>query len=203
MERKIEVQNEHLFKNKTQMIIYLIIFAILIYLFMYLAGQDYDTKVPDNERFASEFSMVSTDNIFTYVNATEARMVASGNTGIVLFGTKNEWVNYYSYIINKVAKEVGITEIYYYDFLKNRQDNNGTYEDIVNKLSNYITYNDRGVGEIYAPSLLVMKNNEILLFDSDTAFVTGKVTPSIYWNSSTQGAKEQMLKSVFKDYLER
>lgn len=198
---KIYIKNERLFKNKTQMVIYIILFCLLIYGFIYFGKKDYKVKVSDNERFASEFSLVSKDNVFKYVNATDARMVAKGAKGIVLFGTKNEWVNYYAYMVNKIAKEVGVKEIYYYDFTKNRKDNNGTYEDIVKTLSNYVTYNDKGVAEIYAPSLLVVSKDEVLLFDSDTSFIKGKTTPSIYWNSFTQGEKEQELRAVFTEYL--
>ena len=97
--------------------------------------------------------------------------------------------------------QVGVEEIYYYDFTKNRKDNNGTYEDIVKNLSNYVTYNDKGVAEIYAPSLLVVSKDEVLLFDSDTSFIKGKTTPSTYWNSFTQGEKEQNLRAVFTEYL--
>ena len=157
----------------------------------------------DNEKFASEFSLVSKDNVFKYVNATDARMVAKGAKGIVLFGTKNEWVNYYAYMVNKVAKQVGIDEIYYYDFTKNRKDNNGTYEDIVETLSNYVTYNDKGVGEIYAPSLLVVSNDQVLLFDSETSFVKGEITPSTYWNSLAEGTKEAEIKAAFTEYLKK
>ena len=128
-------------------------------------------------------------------------MVSRGAKGIVLFGTNNEWVNYYAYIVNKIAKETGVKEIYYYDFTKNRKDNNGTYEDIVKNLSNFVTYNDRGVGEIYAPSLLVVSKDEVLLFDSDTSFVKGEITPSAYWNSITQNEKEQELREIFIKYL--
>ena len=198
---KIYIKNEKLFKNKTQMVIYIILFCLLIYGFIYLGKKDYKVKVSDNERFSSEFSLVSKDNVFKYVNATDARMVAKGAKGIVLFGTKNEWVNYYAYMVNKIAKEVGVKEIYYYDFTKNRKDNNGTYEDIVKNLSNYVTYNDKGVAEIYAPSLLVVSKDEVLLFDSDTSFIKGKTTPSTYWNSFTQGEKEQNLRAVFTEYL--
>ena len=94
-----------------------------------------------------------------------------------------------------------VKEIYYYDFTKNRKDNNGTYEDIVKNLSNFVTYNDRGVGEIYAPSLLVVSKDEVLLFDSDTSFVKGEITPSTYWNSITQNEKEQELREIFTKYL--
>ena len=192
---KIYVKNKHLFKNKLQMVLYLIIFCVIIYLFIYLGAKDYKKDIPSNERFASNFSMVSTDNVFKYVNASDARMVAKGKKGIVLFGTKNEWVNYYAYIVNKVAKEVGIDEVYYYDFVTNRKDNNGTYQDIVKTLSNY-------VANIYAPTLLVVCKDQIIYFDSETSFVKGEVTPSSYWNGFMEGKKEQELKTVFKEYLE-
>lgn len=198
---KIYIKNKKMFKSKTQMVIYIIIFCLLIYAFIYLGKKEYKVELPDNEKFSSMFSMVSTDNVFKIVNATEAKMVSRGAKGIVLFGTENEWVNYYAYIVNKIAKEVGIEEIYYYDFTKNRKDNNGTYEDIVKNLSNYVTYNDKGVAEIYAPSLLVVSKDEVLLFDSDTSFIKGKTTPSTYWNSFTQGEKEQNLRAVFTEYL--
>lgn len=200
---KIYIKNEKLFKNKTQMVIYIILFCLLIYGFIYLGKKDYKVKVSDNERFSSEFSLVSKDNVFKYVNATDARMVAKGAKGIVLFGTNNDWVNYYAYIVNKIAKEVGVKEIYYYDFTKNRKDNNGTYEDIVKTLSNYVTYNDKGVAEIYAPTLLVVSNDEVLLFDSETSFINGEITPSIYWNTAKEDAKENEIREAFIKYLNK
>ncbi len=199
---KIEIKNKKMFKNKTQMVIYGVIFVVLLGMFIYLGSLEYHKEIPDNERFANDFSLVDNDNVFEYVNASKARMVASGQKGIVLFGTKNEWVNYYAYIVNKVAKEMGIEVIYYYDFIKNRQDNNGTYEDIVEKLSNYVTYNDRGKAEIYAPSLLVVCKDNILYFNSETSFVKGEVKPENYWNEFTRGQKEQELRAVFQEYLE-
>lgn len=200
---KIYIKNEKLFKNKTQMVIYIILFCLLIYGFIYLGKKDYKVKVSDNERFSSEFSLVSKDNVFKYVNATDARMVAKGAKGIVLFGTNNDWVNYYAYIVDKVAKEVGIEEIYYYDFIKNRKDNNGTYEDIVKTLSNYVTYNDKGVAEIYAPSLLIVSNDKVILFDSETSFVKGDILPNAYWNSEKIAEKENQIREAFIKYLNK
>lgn len=200
--KKIYVKNEKLFKNKWQMIIYCILFVALIGAFIYLGTLDYDNTLPDNEQFAQDFSLVSEDNVFEYINATTALMVASGTKGIVLFGTTNEWVNYYANIVNKVAKEVGIDTIYYYDFLENRQDNNGTYEAIVERLSPYVTYNDYGRAEIYAPSLLVVSGDEVIFFDTETSFVSGDITPSEYWNFFNESAKMQELNNVFLEYLE-
>ena len=200
--KKIYVKNEKLFKNKWQMIIYCILFVALIGAFIYLGTLDYDNTLPDNEQFAQDFSLVSEENVFEYINATTALMVASGTKGIVLFGTTNEWVNYYANIVNKVAKEVGIDTIYYYDFLENRQDNNGTYEAIVEKLSPYVTYNDYGNAEIYAPTLLVVGGDEVIFFDTETTFINGNIAPSEYWNSFNESAKMQELRNVFTEYLE-
>lgn len=200
---KIHVKNETLFKNKFQMVIYIILFIFLIGVFIYLGTIDYDKSLPDNETFAEEFSLVSEDNVFKYATPSETLLVAGGTKGIVLFGTaNNEWVNYYANIINKVAKQVGIDEIYYYDFVKNRQDNNGTYEAIVEKLRDYVTYNDYGVAEIYAPSLLVVSKDEVILFDTETSFIRGNIEPSEYWSSFNEKQKMQELKEVFTKYLE-
>lgn len=198
---KIYIKNKKLFKNKWQMVIYLTLFVLFIAAFIYLGKLDYNTDLPDNEKFALTFNMVSSDNVFKYASAVDARSVTKGSKGIVLFGTSNEWVNYYAYIVNKVAKEVGIEKIYYYDFFKNRTDNNGTYEDIVNNLKDYVTFNDRGVAEIYAPSLLVVSNDKVLLFDTETTFVRGNITPNKYWNSVTIKEKEDALREVFLAYL--
>ena len=202
VEKKIYIKNEKLFKNKWQMIIYCILFVALIGAFIYLGTLDYDDTLPDNEEFAKEFSLVSEDNVFEYVNATTALMVANGTKGIVLFGTTNEWVNYYANIVNKIAKEVGIDTIYYYDFVENRQDNNGTYEAIVERLSDYVTYNDYGRAEIYAPTLLVVSGDEVIFFDTETSLVSGNIAPSEYWNSFNEETKMKELRNVFIEYIE-
>lgn len=198
---KIYIKNKKMFKSKTQMVIYIIIFCLLIYGFIYLGKKDFKKEVSDNVRFASNFNLVSEDNVFKYVNATDARMVAKGAKGIVLFGTTNEWVNYYASIVNNIAKEVGIKEIYYYDFTKNRKDNNGTYEDIVKTLSKYVTYNDKGVADIYAPTLLVVSNDKVILFDNETSFISGDITPSNYWNNVNTSNKEIQIREAFTKYL--
>ena len=70
------------------------------------------------------------------------------------------------------------------------------------RLSDYVTYNDYGTPEIYAPSLLVVSGDEVLLFDTETAFVRGDIAPSEYWNSFNESAKIQELRNVFTEYLE-
>ena len=95
-----------------------------------------------------------------------------------------------------------IDKVYFYDFVKNREDNNGTYEAIVERLSSYVTYNDYSVADIYAPSLLVVCNDEVLLFDTETSFRSGNIAPSEYWNSLNIENKKSELREIFRTYLE-
>lgn len=200
--KKINIKNEKLFKNKWQMVIYIIIFFILIGGFIYLGTIDYDETLPDNLEFAREFSLVDEDNVFTYANANDALLVANGTKGIVLFGTNNEWVNYYASIVNKVAKEVGIDKIYYYDFVEDRCNNNGTYEAILERLDSYVIYNDSEIPELYAPSLLVVSGDEVIMYDYETSFRSGNIVPGEYWNVFNQEQKEKELENAFSKYIE-
>ena len=201
---KIKVKNEKMFKNKIQMVIYILLFIIIISLFIYLGNLDYDKdSVEDNTKIANEVKLDDKNNVFKYVNHSEAYNVISGNTGIVLFGHKNsKWLPYYANIVNDVAKEVGINTIYYYDFLEDRDANNGTYEAIVNKLANYVTYNDLSEGDMYSPTLVVVKDNEIIYYDDQTSVIKGNITPDDYWSDLNIGLKKSELTVVFNEYIE-
>jgi hypothetical protein len=113
----------------------------------------------------------------------------------------SEWVNYYAKILNDVAKQTGVKNINYYDFLEDRKNSNGTYESIVEKLSKYATVDDEGKKNIYAPSLLVIKDSKIIYFDNETSINQGDITPEVYWNEYQTGLKTSMLKEIFTEYV--
>lgn len=199
---KIKVKNKYLFKNKTQMVIYLAIFIILISLFIYLGDLEYHPEISDNVRFHEDFPLVDVDNVFSYVNSQDAYNDLYNSKAIILFGFKNnEWVNYYANIVNEVAIEEGIEKIDYYDFLDDRNGNFGTYEAIVDLLGNYATFDDLGNSDIYAPTLVVMDNHRIVYFDNGTAFRKGQMNPDEYWTEYRIQEKKSELEVVFKNYL--
>ena len=199
---EIKIKNQHIFKNNVQMVIYLILFAFLLYMFIFLGGLNYESKIQDNERFAEEFNLVPIDNVFKYINSQDAKMLITGQDGIILIGHKTDWVNYYAKIVNEVAKNLKISVINYYDILDDRNNDNGTYETIVNYLDGYITYNDLGEGNLYAPTLIIKKNNRIIYFDDETSMVKGKMLPSTYWTEFQINMKKNELETALRKYLE-
>ena len=109
-------------------------------------------------------------------------------------------VFYYAKILNDVGKEVGIDKIYYYDFLKDRDEANGTYETIVNKLSVYAPVNDEGIQNISAPTVIIVKNGGIIGYFDDTAIIRGNITPDIYYNENQEAIVYEQFKTALLEY---
>ena len=196
-------KDKSLFKSKTQMVIYLLIFCVLIWAFIYLGTKNYKNDInSDKERFDMDYSLVDKDNVFVYANNFDVRSaMQSGNT-IVFFGNnKSEWVNHYASILNSAANNTGIEKILYYDFFEDRNVKNGTYEKIVDLLKDYVKTNDEGLKNIYAPTLVVIKNNKVFYFDDETSFVEGNITPEYYWSINNKDIKQGELENIFINYL--
>ena len=194
------------FKNKKQMIISFIIFAILIFMFIYLGSMDYNKKEEkDNTKFANEYKILDTNNVYKFTNHTDIfSLFTSKSDAIILFGhKKSKWMNKYAEIVNNVAKKEGIKEIYYYDFSEDRNNRNATYEAILGFMDNYVIYNDLDVPDIYAPTLVVVKNKNIIYFDDRVAIREGNTTPDVYWSSYQVELFEKELCTVFKEFLNK
>ena len=199
------VKKNKLFKNKLQMIIYILLMIIILILFIVIGKHDFNKNIStEAEQFNQIFTNVPKENVFKFSNAQEVNNIINSkkSKGIILFGFKaNNWTSYYAEYIDEVAKEMGIKEVLYYDFESDRKDKNGTYETIVNSLSVYTKYTDYNTSEIYAPTLLVVKNGEILLYDDSTAVRSGNYTPDIYWQDYQIEDFKSTLRLVFAEYL--
>ena len=79
---------------------------------------------------------------------------------------------------------------------------NATYQSIVLKLSEYLPTLDDGTKNIYAPTLIIVENGTVKLFDSDTSINIGNITPKEYWDDSRIGIKMTYLKQKFIEQLQ-
>ena len=192
-----------IFKSTKQMIVSIILFCLFMWGFIYFGSRDYTVnEVSDSEKFVSEHKEVVGDNIFTYINGSDAYTYIGGSDVLILFGIRNsDWVGYYANILNEVAKEIGIEQIYYYDITDDRKDANATYESIVYFLKDYITYLDDGKMNLYGPTLLIKKDGIITYFDDETALIKGSISAEDYWNNYQINLKKNTLKVALEDYV--
>lgn len=180
-----------------------ILFILIIAAFIFVGTRDFSKEVViDNEKFDLEYSNVSKDNVFVYANAQDIYTRFKNGNAIVFMGfPDNKWSGYYAELLNIAAKEVGIKEILYYDFKKDRDTKNATYQSIVLKLSSYTYTNDLGVQNIYAPTMFIIKNGKVIYFDNDTAIMKGNLSPDDYWNENNKAIQLNKLNLMFQDYL--
>ena len=80
------------------------------------------------DRFSSEYNLVSENNIFKYSTIDEVLDILQEKTGIVFFCTnESDWCNHYAANLNDALMSAGVSEVYYYDIMKDRQLNTLKY----------------------------------------------------------------------------
>lgn len=178
-----------------------IIFALLI-LLIFLGKKDYDVdKTKDNKRFDKEYSMVNKENVFKYTDEEEVLNILKTNGIIFMAFKENEWSNYYAKLLNEAAKTTGVKEIYYYNFLLDRNKKSVDYKKITELLKNYLKKNDLGEINLNAPCLIVVKDGNINAYDDETSEVLGNETPESYWTDEKMIQKLEQFKIIFTSFL--
>lgn len=197
------MKKKSLFKNKVQMVCYIILFIILIAMFIAIGQINFKVKeISDAERFSELYNLVDNDNLYEFTTSSGVVEILNGRSGIILMAfPDNIWSNYYAKFLNDVGKELELDKIYYYDFESDRRLNNGSYETIVNKLKVYVPVNDENKTDIQAPTVVFIKNGEVIGYFDDTSIMKGPVTPELYYTENQINLTKDNFASAIKEYL--
>lgn len=187
-----------------QKVFYVISFIFLFAAFIYLGTKNYNApirKLSDQESFTQEYGITS-DNIYVYKTSQEVLELLNTGSGIIFFAfPENEWSHVYADLLNEVGKSYGIDEIWYYNFYKDRNNDNYYYNNIVRILNAYVPVTDTGEKDLYAPSFVIVREGEIIGYDDETSIVSGDVTVDDYWTMEKQQKKKVELGVLFQKYL--
>jgi len=138
----------------------------------------------DSERFAQEYPLVGSDNIFIYKNASETADILEKGREIVFIGFKEcIWCQHYAVFLHDVVIEMEIDKIYYCDIREDRENNSESYQKIVKILSGRLQYDDEGRPRIFVPDVSIVSRGRIITHDFETSKDTlGYSTPEDYWS---------------------
>ena len=192
-------------KNKGLIIGLVAIIVILIGVVVFLLVRDnneenVEATPTDAEKFAEEYLSMPDDNVFTYATVDEIIDVLDGGSGIVYLGFPEcQWCGAYVPYLNEVAKDVGISEILYYNIREDRSNNSENYQRIVELLDGYLQNDEDGNPRIYVPAVIFVNNGTIVGFDDETSLDTGGFTnPDDYWTEE----EVNDLKSRLTSYMQ-
>ena len=182
-------------------IILLVLVAIGISLF-FLFRDEEEPEVSDAQKFASEYTQVTSDNVFLYRNASEIIRILENGTGVVYLGFPEcKWCQKYVTYLDEVAKENDITRIYYFDIYDARANNTEEYQQIVSLLEEYLAYDEEGNKRVFVPAVVVADGGEIVGFDDETSLDTHDLDdPEEYWTEEEVNDLMDKLATMF-DYV--
>lgn len=197
-----------IFKNKKQMVAYIICFVTIIFAFIYIGSIDFNPDIDDNIRFSIEFSSIDEDNVYVYASANDVLDVI-GDDAIILFGScSNAFTEDFASIINEVAQnsnigesDINVSKILYYDFISDRSNNDSDYEILVNELSPYLLTDDTGDIELYAPTLMIIKDGVVIYLNEDLNFTNGNITSEEYWTVYNINEFKAELLAAFTEFI--
>ena len=162
--------------------------------------RDKEVVESDGERFAKEYTLVDSDNVFVYRDAEEVIKLLEHGTGVVYLGFPEcPWCQSYVKYLDEVAMEVGVDNIYYYNILEDRSNNTDVYQKIVSILGDTLQYDEEGNHRVYVPNVSFHVNGEIIGSDNETSLDTkGFDNPEDYWNEE----EVKDLKDKLRTYME-
>ena len=174
---------------------------ILLLIALCFSGCNKKEVITDSSKFKSEYTSVSDNNIYVYKDIDEILKILDNGTGIVYFGFPEcPWCQAYVPMLDEVAKENGLDKIYYYNIYNDRKDNTENYKKIVEKLDEYLTYDNEGNKRVYVPAVIGVLRGKIVGFDDETAYDTkGYENPSDYWNDDAVSNLKDKLTQIVKD----
>ncbi len=185
-------------KNIIRTVIVIVVFILIVLGFIWIFHKDTKT-LTDQEKFSSEYTQVSKNNVYVYRTVDEIINILEKGTGIVYLGFPEcQWCQRYTKYLNEVALDLGIDKIYYYNIRQDRIDNSEEYLKIVSILKEYLQDDEEGNKRIYVPSIIALKKGEIIGFDDETAWDTkGFSTPDEYWtDNEVEELKEKLEKMI-------
>lgn len=186
-----------------QKIFYIFSFIFLIGVFIYLGTKDYTPKKTETDAqiFTKEYG-ITEDNVFTERDSKTILELLNSGSGIIFIGfPENIWSASIADILNESAKKMNIDTIYYYNLEQDRKEHNYYYEHMIEILMPYLKVLDNEDVDIYAPTVLIVKNGEVIYFDDETSIVMGDMTVANYWTETKTYQKGLEYMQAMNEFL--
>ena len=186
-----------------QKIFYIFSFIFLIGVFIYLGTKDYTPKKTETDAqiFTKEYG-ITEENVFTERDSKTILELLNSGSGIIFIGfPENIWSASIADILNESAKKMNIDTIYYYNLEQDRKEHNYYYEHMIEILMPYLKVLDNEDVDIYAPTVLIVKNGEVIYFDDETSIVMGDMTVANYWTETKTYQKGLEYMQAMNEFL--
>lgn len=175
-----------------------IIGAMLIY--GYFNKHQVDNNNTKNNN--NDYPLVE-NSIIVSKSIDEINLLFNKKSGVVFLCIKeNEWCNHYAKHLNDVLKENEISEISYLNIKQDRQYNTSGYRKLVDNLKDYLLKDDENNLKIFVPTVIFIKDGNIIGYDNETSIITENISPDEYYTEEKIIELRNKLINFINDYKE-
>ncbi len=156
-------------------------------------------QAPSAAQFKADYPGVADDNRFVVSTPDEVLKAFEGGDGLIFLGFKEcPWCQKLAPIVDEAAKAEKLDKIYYLDIKAARENNDATYQKIVEKLKDHLRKDEQGNPRVYVPDVTAVRGGRVVgHFLQETTDGDEKLTPDTYWTSERRaGAVEQLRQMI-------
>lgn len=168
-------------KGIIRKIIYAIIFATMIFSFIYLGNKyagNSEVKVLDINDY---YKNIQKENFEVIKGRKFISLFSKGKHIILIGNSKSEYSKKYIEEVNKIITDLELKEIYYYDIINDKAQANSNYYELVELLDGYLTTTDSSDKNLLSPSLYIIDNGKVKYYNTDTSAMKNTDTAKDYW----------------------
>lgn len=160
----------------------ILVIAIVGAFLIYKKFEHINYEQKEIDKFVSEYTLLEENHVFKIINIDESINILNNKTGILFFcNPGSDWCQHYAKILDDIAVENQIKEIYYVDIKDDRSINSNKYRKVVTIMQDYLDSDDTGNKRLSMPNLTFVKDGEIIANDNRTSLVSSDTTPEEYW----------------------
>ena len=162
-------------------IIYLLMFALVIFGFVYLSNK-YENKDTEVKYITDYYKDLKSEK-YEVINGTQMINYVKRGKNIIIIGSEtSEWSKKLMTIVDPIFDTFGIDKVYYYDINNDKAQKNSNYYKIKELLKGSLTTTDGSNSNLLAPSIYIVDNGKVLYYNTDTVAMKNTIEIDEYWN---------------------
>jgi len=192
-------------KSIVRKLIYFILFAGIIYCFIYLSN-----KYANNSD-VKEYIMVDyySDKNFTKFEAIKGakmiRLLKDDYKHLIMIGSsKSEYSQKYIEELNSIIEVLDVDKVYYYDSYSDKSQKNSNYYEIRKLLSGNLSTSDGSNDNLLSPSFYIIDDGKVKYYNIDTCIMKNTDSAEKYWTEEKeQEFTNEITTAINKYYLNK
>ncbi len=190
-------------KSVIRKIIYLILFALMIFAFIYLSNRYSALSVRKEPTITDYYPTIKNTEKYDVIKADAVIKEIKGGTNLIMIGSHtSKWSTKYIEEIEKITKKLKVNEVKYYDLNNDKSQRNSNYYEIKELLNGHLTATDGSENNLLAPSFYIIVDGKVKYYNIDTVAMKNDISVEKYWTKEQEETfANEIIKAINKYYL--